>query len=428
MALKASSPWVSGLLVAVVVSLVLGALWVSRPDPPIPLAPAPAAAPVHVRTLLDEVRSERVTAYGQTLPDRHALLAAEQSGLVVWRSPSLEVGARVKAGDALLKLDTGRLDLAVAAAQAQLVSARAGVQLAQRELAAAEAERAAAAEAEPLARREAERQQELAASGDVPESIRDRAQQAWVETRGRLAVSETAVAAAQAGIEVAQAAVGQAQQGLEQAEDERARAEVRAPFDGEIAAIHAELGAWVMPGAPVAELVDRDRLRVHLRLSNGEGARMATDSSVRVRFPAYRLVSGEVLTRTVEVLALAPQSDPLNRSRLLECVMPNEEDDLPAGAFVEAEIQLGDRTAIWLRPSEFRLDREGPRAIVIRDRTAEVRAVQLGTPLVEGDGRTWHPVLAGLVAGETIAIDNLDSPLDGGPVLILEDLPATAQR
>ena len=183
-----------------------------------------------------------------------------------------------------------------------------------------------------------------------------------------------------------------------------------------------------MPGAPVAELVDRDRLRVHLRLSNGEGARMATDSSVRVRFPAYRLVSGEVLTRTVEVLALAPQSDPLNRSRLLECVMPNEEDDLPAGAFVEAEIQLGDRTAIWLRPSEFRLDREGPRAIVIRDRTAEVRAVQLGTPLVEGDGRTWHPVLAGLVAGETIAIDNLDSPLDGGPVLILEDLPATAQR
>lgn len=428
MASKASSPWVSGLLVVVVVSLVLGALWVSRPDPPIPLAPAPAAAPVHVRAVLEEARSERITAYGQTLPDRHALLAAEQSGLVVWRSPSLEVGARVQAGEALLKLDTGRLDQAVAAAQTRLVSAQAGVQLAQRELAAAEAERAAAAEAEPLARREAERQQELAASGDVPESVRDRAQQAWVEARGRLAVSETAVAAAQAGIEVAQAAVGQAQQGLEQAEDERARAEVRAPFDGEIAAIHAELGAWIMPGAPVAELVDRDRLRLHLRLSNGEGARMAADSTVRVRFPAYRLANGEPLTREVEVLALAPQSDPLNRSRLLECVMPNEQDDLPAGAFVEAEIQLGDRTAIWLRPSEFRLDREGPRAIVIRDRTAEVRAIQLGTPLVEGDGRTWHPVLAGLAAGEAIATDNLDSPRDGGPVLILEDLPATAQR
>lgn len=428
MASKASSPWVSGLLVVVVVSLVLGALWVSRPDPPIPLAPAPAAAPVHVRALAEEARSERITVYGQTLPDRHAVLAAEQSGLVVWRAPQLEVGARVEAGEPLLRLDTGRLDQAVAAAKAQLVSAEAGVRLAEREQAAAEAERAAAAEAEPLARREAERQQELAASGDVPESVRDRAQQAWVEARGRLAVAETAVTAASAGIEVAQAAVGQAQQGLEQAEDERARAELRAPFDGEIAAVHAEVGAWIMPGAPVAELVDRSRLRVHLKLSNGEGARLASDSRVIARFPAYRLENGETLTRELEVLALAPQSDPLNRSRLLECVMPNQEEELPAGAFVEAEIRLGERRAIWLRPSEFRLDREGPRAIVVRDNTAELRALQLGTPLVEGNGRTWHPVLTGLIAGETIAIDNLDSPIDGGPVLILEDLPATAQR
>ena len=226
---------------------------------------------------------------------------------------------------------------------------------------------------------------------------------------------------------MALAAVGQAKQGLAQAEDERARAEVQAPFDGEIAEVHAELGAWIMPGTPVAELVDRSRLRVHIRLSNGDGVRLASDSEVLVRFPAYRLPGGGILTKVVEVMALAPQSDPLHRSRLLECVMSNEDDRLPAGAFVEAQIQLGDRSGIWLRPSEFRLDREGPRAIVVRDQVAEVRAIRLGTPLVDENGQTWHPVLMGLHAGEIIAVDNLDSPVDGGPVLILQELPAAVQ-
>lgn len=428
MASKASSPWVSGLLVVVVVSLVLGALWVSRPDPPIPLAPTPAAAPVHVRALAIETRGERITAYGRTLPERHAVLAAEQSGLVVWRAPQLEVGMAVQAGDPLLRLDPGRLELAVAAARAALSSANASVELAERERAAAEAERDAAAEAEPLARREAERQDELAASGDVPESVRDRALQAWVEARGRLAVAETAVAAAQAGVELAQAGVGQSEQALVQAEDELGRAELRAPFDGEIAAVHAEVGAWIMPGAPVAELVDRSRLRVHLQLTNGEGVRLDAGAVVLASFPAFRMADGEVLTREVEVRALAPQSDPLNRSRLLECMLPNQEDRLPAGAFVEAEVRLAEREGIWLRPSEFRLDREGPRAVVVRDQKAELRPIRLGIPLVERDGSTWHPVLVGLSEGESIAIDNLDSPTDGGPVLILEDLPATAQR
>lgn len=428
MASKASSPWVSGLLVVVVVSLVLGALWVSRPDPPVPLAPTPAAAPVHVRTLVSESRGERITAYGRTLPERHALLAAEQSGLVVWRAPQLEVGLAVRAGDPLIRLDPGRLELAVAAAQAALSSAQARVRLAERERGAAEAERDAATEAEPLARREAERQSELADSGDVPESVRDRAQQAWVEARGRLSVAETAVAAAQAGVELALAGVGQAKQALVQAEDELARTEIRAPFDGEIAAVHAERGSWIMPGAPVAELVDRSRLRVHLQLSNGDAMRLEPGAVVVASFPAFRLAHGEILTREVEVRALAPQSDPLNRSRLLECLLPNEQDPLPAGAFVEAEVRLADREAIWLRPSEYRLDREGPRAVVVRQQTAELRPLRLGMALVEPDGSTWHPVLDGLTAGETIAIDNLDSPSDGGPVLILEDLPATAQR
>ena len=118
----------------------------------------------------------------------------------------------------------------------------------------------------------------------------------------------------------------------------------------------------------------------------------------------------------------------MSRARTLECVLPNQEDQLPAGAFVEATVMLGERSGIWLRPSEYRLDPAGARAVVVQEGRAELRPIRLGRAWIGADGSTWHPVLAGLRAGETIATDNLESPVDGGPVLVLEDLPPTALR
>ena len=408
--------------------LIFGALWVSRPDPPIPLAPAPAAAPVHVRTLAAEARPERLRAYGETSPVRHALLAADQSGLVRWRAPQLEVGEQVEAGQELLRLDAGRLEQQRAQAQAAVEVAEAQVELARGELRAAEAEQAAAAEAEPLARREAERQEQLAASGDVPESVRDRAQQAWVEARGRLQVAEAAAAAAAIAVDGVRTGVAQAQQNLAAVEDELSRVVVRAPFAGEIAQVHVEEGAWLAPGSPVAALVDRSSLRVRLSIPNGADLRIQQGARVLLEFPAFRLEDGTALQREVELGRLSPEAQPMSRARTLECVLPNQEDQLPAGAFVEATVMLGERRGIWLRPSEYRLDPAGARAVVVQEGRAELRPIRLGRAWIGADGSTWHPVLAGLRAGETIAIDNLESPVDGGPVLVLEDLPPTALR
>ena len=392
--------------------LIFGALWVSRPDPPIPLAPAPAAAPVHVRTLAAEARPERLRAYGETSPVRHALLAADQSGLVHWRAPQLEVGEQVEAGQELLRLDAGRLEQQRAQAQAAVEVAEAQVELARGELRAAEAER----------------QEQLAASGDVPESVRDRAQQAWVEARGRLQVAEAAAAAAAIAVDGARTGVAQAQQNLAAVEDELSRVVVRAPFAGEIAQVHVEEGAWLAPGSPVAALVDRSSLRVRLSIPNGADLRIQQGARVLLEFPAFRLEDGTALQREVELGRLSPKAQPMSRARTLECVLPNQEDQLPAGAFVEATVMLGERSGIWLRPSEYRLDPAGARAVVVQEGRAELRPIRLGRAWIGADGSTWHPVLAGLRAGETIATDNLESPVDGGPVLVLEDLPPTALR
>jgi RND family efflux transporter MFP subunit len=293
---------------------------------------------------------------------------------------------------------------------------------------AAEAERNAAREAEPLARREAERQRALSESGDVPDSLRDQAERAWVEARGRVRVAEARVASAVAGVQLAQAAVGQAQQGLRQAEDELARIEIRAPFDAEVVEAHAEVGAWLAPGLPVAELLDRSQLRIRIALPSGEAARLAGDEQVQLSFPGFLLEDGTQRQGSARVAKLAAQANRLSRSRSLELLFENADRSLPVGAFVEAAISLGEREAIWVRPSEFRLDPEGPRAVVVQAGRAELRLLRLGPVLVDPDGATWHPVLHGLSAGESIAIDNLDSPVHGGPVLVLDDAESLAQQ
>ena len=428
MASKPTSPWLSGLLVLVVVSLVLGALWVSRPEPPIPLAPAPAPAPVHLRTVSVEVRPEHIQVYGETHPARRVVLAAEQSGLVAWRAPELELGGQVVAGQPLIQLEAGRLEQALLVAESARHAALARVELANRQREAAEAERDAAAEAEPLARREAERQRALADSGDVPESFRDQAERAWVEARGRVRVAEAGVASADAGVVVAQAAVVQADQAVEQAQDERARAQLLAPFDAEVVRVHTEIGAWLAPGLPVVELVDRSQLRIRVSVPSGEAARLAGDEEVMLSFPGFLREDGRQRVGTAKLAQLAPQADRLSRAQGLELLFENPEHSLPVGAFVEAKISLGEREAIWLRPSEFRLDPEGPHAVVVHEERAELRLLRLGPVLVDEAGMTWHPVLHGLNPGETIAIDNLESPIHGGPVLVLNDAATLEQE
>lgn len=404
----------------IVIGLVLGALWVSRPEPPIPLAPAPAAAPVHLRTVSVESRPEFIRAYGETHPIRRVVLAAQQSGLVAWRAPELELGGQVHAGQPLIQLEAGRLEQSLLLAESARQAALARVELAKRERDAAEAERDAAVEAEPLARREAERQRSLADSGDGAESSRDLAQRAWIEARGRIRVAEAGVAATEAGVAVAQAAVGQAEQALSQAQDERARAEVLAPFDAEVVRVHTEVGAWLAPGLPVVELLDRRQLRVRIALPSGEAARLAGNEQVELSFPGFLLEDGTQRQGSAKLAALAPQADRLSRSQSLDLLFENPELSLPVGAFVEARVDLGERSSIWLRPSEFRLDPEGPRAVVVADARAELRLLRLGPELVDEDGVTWHPVLHGLSPGEAIAIDNLESPTQGGPVLVLD--------
>lgn len=417
---RTASPWLTGFLVLVVFSLVLGALWMSQPDPPQQMAPEPEPAPVHVRAVAVESRSHQVRIFGQTQPWKSTTLAVDQSGLVTWRAPQLEIGQRVAAGMPLLKLDEERAQLAVEAAASALRSAEQTVAWRQADVAVAEAEWKNASTAEPLSKREWKRLQALAESGDGPISAADQAELAWVAASGRVRSAEQSVASAQAAAAAAASQVQTAEVALRQAQLEVQRCELTAPIHGEVAAAAVEVGQWLSPGMAVCQIADRSQLLIEAQLPNADPVADWGVAQVEAVFPAILDGQGLPLRLKVEFHGIAPHANPQSRARLLQLKFDNREVDLPAGAFAEVWIDQGPHAAVWLQPSDFRVGDFGPEAIVVADGQAEVRALRFGRVLIDENGQSWHPVLEGLSDGDVIAVDNLQTPQDGDPVLVLQ--------
>lgn len=416
---RTASPWLTGFLVLVVIGLVLGALWMSRPDPPTQMAPEPAPAPVHVRVVETTNRNHLVHIYGQTRAWKSTTVAIDQSGLVTWRAPQLEVGQKVPPGLPLLKLDVERAELAVQAASAALDGSNQAVQLRSAELTSARLELDNATLAEPVAKREWERQKAMAASGAGPESAADQAHLAWLATSGRLLQAQQAVATAEVAVAMARNQVLGAEVAVRQAQVERERCELVAPIGGEITAAMVEVGQWMAPGMPVCEIVDRSSLLVEAQLPNADRISNWDQIKVEVVFPAILDPLGMSLRIAAEFHGLAPVANPQSRARLLQLRFDNNDYQLAAGTFAEVFVDQGPRPAIWLQPSEFRVGDHGPEVIVVVDDKAEVRRLRLGRALIDADGNSWHPVLEGLGDGDRIAIDNLETPKHGDPLLVL---------
>ncbi|MBC8330195.1 MAG: efflux RND transporter periplasmic adaptor subunit [Planctomycetes bacterium] len=419
---RRSSPFLSAFLVLVVIGLCLGAIYGTRPDPPRPLAPAPNPAPVHLRTLALETRPLTARIYGQATPWRQARLAAELSGVVVWRSELLENGGRVEAGAELLRLDPEPFDLALDEAAAAVKMALAEWDQRSVQDQANEAKLEDYRAQEQLAELDWERARGLLANGDVAEKVRDDALKAWLAARSALKQAEQAAAVDRAAVQTARAALERTEAARDRARDTVGRSVLRAPFAGEVSAPSAEVGDWLLAGSPVCLLVDRDRLKLRAPLPTEESIGVGTGTPVQVVVPALIGESGEPVRLEAQVLGLDPVATAAARARELVVAVSNRELGLPAGAFVEMTVQRGERLALWLRPQEYQTQGGQSHAYVIGpDGRAERREVRLGRPVLDQEDRAWHPVLGGLAAGERLVTDNLEMLADGAELMVLED-------
>jgi RND family efflux transporter MFP subunit len=288
----------------------------------------------------------------------NAPIYARTSGYV--RQWLVNIGDTVHRGQVLAVLDAPEVEQQLAAAQADLQTARANQQ---------------------LANTTAQRWTTMLAKDAVSQQETD-------EKRGELAARTAVTAAAQANVRRLQATIGFTR--------------LRAPFDGIVTTRNAEIGALVTAGnagaQPLFVVADVNRIRALVRVPQGYSADVKPGMEVTLALPEY---PGRSFTATLTRSAGAV--DPSSGTVLVELQSSNADRALKPGAYAQASFPIhGGGNALTLPPSALMVGQDGTRVAVLRaDGRAELRKITIGRDL----GKTVE-VSAGLSLNDRV----IDSP------------------
>lgn len=311
---------------------------VQEVTPPAPSSDQLAAGTVRVvavRSTAQTVDSS-VTMRGRTEAARQVSASAETSGTVI--STPIRKGAQVIAGEILCQLDPGTRQASLAEASARLIEAQGRVP----EADAAIAESAA---------RIAEAQINVDAARKLSED--------GFASQTRLISAEAVLQAAQAGAQRSQsartsalAAIEAASAGVAAARAEIDRLTVTAPFDGVLETDTAELGTLMQPGAPCAQIVQLDPIKLVGFVPEAKVDRIATGATAN-----GTLVSGVAVSGTVSFVSRS--ADPTTRSFRVEVSVPNADLSIRDGQTAEISVSTEGQSAHLLPQSALTLNNDG---------------------------------------------------------------------
>ncbi len=377
--LSATAVLVLGLVVTAV--LVKTAKRPERQEPP---ASRPVVA-VH-RVLADDV-PVRIRGFGSVKAKRSVDLVPEVSGRVLEKSPHLEPGAYIDAGELLLRLDDTNYVLAAEQARANVAQAEVNLAQAQEEV--------------QVARREWDRMEagSLGGTGDAEPTP--------------LVLRLPQLKLAEANLEAAKAARRQAEVNLE-------RCTMRAPFDGRVLKADVDEGDFLAAGVAVGSVYATDMAEVTVPVADADlawitvGGRDAAGVPVDVsaEFAGARhhwqgravRLGGAVDDRSRLVPVVVEIPHPYRREgdrpALIEGMFVEVEftAPAPAGAVVIPRPALRPGDLVWLVDDEGRL---------------RLRDVQVARA-----GIDQAVITAGLAAGDRVCISNLQYVTDGMPVRV----------
>ena len=277
----------------------------------------------------------------------------------------VDIGAQVKEGDLLAEIDTPELNQELAQARAQLVQAKAALE---------------------LARTTAAR---------------------WIELLKTTSVSEQETAEKNADLELKKADVAAAEANVRRFEDLQAFESVRAPFTGTITVRNIDVGQLITAGSTTElfRLAQTGTLRVYVRVP---------DTAARSVVPGQmaQLTVAELLNRTFPAKVVrtsgAVSSD--SRTLLTELSVDNSNGEILAGTYAQVTFTEARPEAPLTIPSNALLFRaEGTQVGVVNlDGKVELRNVTLGRdfgPSVE--------VLRGLGPADRVILNPPDSLVSG---------------
>jgi RND family efflux transporter MFP subunit len=381
--------WVALGLAAVAAAA--GAWFALKPAPAVPVRAASAVAPSagsSAASVLD--------ASGYVIARRQATVSSKMTGKVV--ELLIEEGKPVQAGEVLARLDDSNARAQLALSESQLDAARAAQAEVQVQLIEAE--------------RQLRRTRELHERKLVSDAAIDNAQSTVDSLKARLESAQQNVSVAQRGVTVQRRLL-----------DDMV---VRAPFAGVITVKNAQVGEMISPlsagGAGtrtgIGTLVDMESLEIEVDVNENFINRVRPGQRIEAVLNAYP--DWRIPCAVIAVIPTADRSKATVKVRIgIEAKDPRIIPDMGVRvAFLpEADASApADAPAGVLIPAEAVKDENGTSVVfVLKGENVERRAVKLGA---SRGGQVQ--VLAGVSAGEQVALGDLAQLADGVKVEVIK--------
>jgi RND family efflux transporter MFP subunit len=363
-------------------------------------AEKPAA--VRVVTVAEESLPETIAATGELFAEEQATISAKVPGRVA--RLNVDLGSQVEAGDILAELEKTDYEFRVRQAEALVEQTRARLGLGPNDGDQVDPAKTAtvkmAAGALEAAKLEFTRIEGLTKEGIFSQSDYDKVRSTlrMAEARHQAAIEEVYQASAQLVERRAQ---------LDLARQQLADTMIRAPFRGAITRRPAALGEYLAVNAPVVVLVRSHPLRLRLEVPERLAFKVRMGQRIDLR------LEGAGLTRSGTVVRLSPAIEAQNRSLLVEGEIPNPDNVLRAGSFVEGQITVNPDARGIALPLQAVLTYAGvERVFVVQNGAAAERLVKTGRRL-PGDR---IEIVRGLRPGEAVVTEGNDRVAGGQKV------------
>jgi len=327
-----------------------------------PAAPKAAAAPL--ATAAAELREVDLATSAEAVVEavRQSTVSAQVSGRIV--DIRFDVGDRVEKGAVILRIDERAASQAVAASEAQVREAEAGL---------------------VNARANYERTKQLVAQKFVSQAALDKAEADFKAAESRMKATLAGAGAAAT---------------------ERSFTTIVAPYSGVVSARHVQLGEMASPGKPLLTGFDPSSLRVVATVPSAQVPAIQAGARVRIEVPS--------LSRWVDVkgVTVVPSADPRTHTTQVRLDLPADAKGLLPGVFARAYFVTG-RAPRLMVPREAVIHRSEVTAVyVVEGQGApRLRQVRLGTA---ADDRGIE-VLAGLKPGEKVALEPVKAGMSVAP-------------
>jgi membrane fusion protein, multidrug efflux system len=391
----------------------------------------PAPGPPPPAVVVTEAIQRTVPIYdegvAQTIALQTVALRAQIAGTL--ERVLFKEGTEVKQGQALFVIDQRPYLAALQSAQAQLATARAGLQqaLEQVQLRQAQAQLTGLQATLVNAQQQVSRDRYLVAQGAVAQQQLDNdtatEKAAAANVAAQEAVVKNAALSTQVGIEQARAGVQQAQAAVTQAQLNLVYTTGRAPVDGIVSLLSVDQGNLVAVNQQVATLSTVDPIITQFPLSEvtflaltkrtaagaqnpGGAARIA--SSFQLILPDGSVYAHPGTFRTVNN-AVNAQSGTI----LMQALFPNPERLLRPGMYAQVRVKTEDRPNTVLVPQSAVQEVQGAKTVFVvgPDNSVAVRTITDGGPY-----GPFFVVLSGLQAGERVIVEGIQKVRPGAKI------------